>query len=174
MQVASCGRADMQSIKVHRVQSLKSLPKMQMKAWPIRTSWSSISPSTNAAPASPSPDWEMNQQPSRGGLGGPQGWAGHVHLWPKKQICPELHQNQHDQQIERVGSALMRHHLECCIQPLGPQHRKDMKLLAWVQRRPKDALRAGAPPAMRQIERGRVIQPEEGSRETSTGSPFST
>ena len=32
-------------------------------------------------------------------------------------------------------SALMRHHLKHCIQPWGPQHKKDMELLKWIQRR---------------------------------------
>ncbi|PKU32677.1 hypothetical protein llap_17019 [Limosa lapponica baueri] len=32
-------------------------------------------------------------------------------------------------------SALVRPHLECCIQLWSPQHRKGMDLLKWVQRR---------------------------------------
>jgi len=32
-------------------------------------------------------------------------------------------------------SALVRSHMESCIQRWSPQHRKDMDLLEWVQRR---------------------------------------
>ena len=34
-------------------------------------------------------------------------------------------------------STLVRHHLKSCVQPLSSQHRKDMDVLEWVQRRPQ-------------------------------------
>ena len=35
----------------------------------------------------------------------------------------------------------MRTHLESCVQLCSPQHRKDMELLEWVQRRATEMIR---------------------------------
>ena len=37
--------------------------------------------------------------------------------------------------ILHLCSALVRTHLECCTQLWGPQHKKDMDLFQWVQKR---------------------------------------
>jgi len=36
---------------------------------------------------------------------------------------------------------VLRHHLESCIQLWSPQHRKDMDVLEWVQRRATKIIR---------------------------------
>ena len=64
--------------------------------------------------------------------------------------------------IVPLYSALVRLHLEYCVQLWGPQRRKDRELLERVQRRAtKIVKRAGAPPLQRQAEEAGVVQPGE-------------
>ena len=53
---------------------------------------------------------------------------------PEGQLCAGLHSKSGGQQGEGLCPST-RSHRQYCVQAWGPQHRKDVELLEWVQRR---------------------------------------
>ena len=67
-------------------------------------------------------------------------------------------------------SALMRPHLDHCVQFWGHQHKKEIKLLEWVQRRATKIIRGLKHLPYEDRQRAGALQPQE---EKALGGPYS-
>ena len=93
---------------------------------------------------------------------------------PESELYPGLPQKQRGQQGKGGDSApLLRSGetpLESCVQLWSPQHRKDMDLLEWAQRRATKIVKRDGTPLLRgKAETVGAVQPGE---EKSPGRPY--